>query len=197
MTTPSVADLREALRVLLAGGVVLHPTETVYGFGCDGRSEAACRRVRQLKGVAPDRALIWLVRDLDQARDVAHLTPQAVNLAEAFWPGPLTLVVRGGAGTQALRVSPHPVVDHLLAGLGGPLTSTSANRTGEAPPTTAARASWFGERGPDAFLDAGPCAGTVGSSIVDCTGSRPKLLRAGDLDVARLLEVEEIDTDGV
>ncbi len=176
---------------------MLHPTETVYGFGCDGRSEPACRRVRELKGVAPDRPLIWLVRDLDQAREVAHLTPQAVHLAEAFWPGPLTLVVRRGEGTQALRVSPHPVVGELLARLGRPLTSTSANRTGEPPPTTAARASWHGDRGPDVLLDAGPCAGAVGSSIVDCTGTRPKLLRAGDLDVARLLEVEEIDTDGV
>lgn len=197
MTTPNEADLHRARRILRAGGVVLHPTETVYGFGCDGRSEAACRRVRELKGSAPDRPLIWLVRDLEQANEVAKLSPTSIRLAEAFWPGPLTLVVEGSTGTQALRVSPHPVVADLLSSLGGPMTSTSANRTGEPAPTTVSAATWFGASGPDAVLDVGPCDGAMGSTLVDCTGIRPRLLRAGDLDVARLLEVEEIDTDGV
>jgi len=153
--------------------------------------------VRELKGIPPDRALIWLVRDLDQANEIAKLSPAAGRLAEAFWPGALTLVVEGGAGTQALRISPHPVVADLLSSLGGPLASTSANRTGEPAPTAVSRATWVGDHGPDAVLDSGPCAGALGSTIVDCTGIRPRLLRAGDLDVARLLEVEEIDNDDV
>ncbi len=196
VTTPSAADIARALRALREGGVVLHPTETVYGFGCDARSAVACDRIRRMKGVAPQRPLIWLVRDLEQACAEADLSPVARRLAAAFWPGPLTLVADRGDDTVALRVSPHPTVAMLLADLDGPMTSTSANRTGESPPAAAADATWIGGAGPDVILDAGPCAGTVGSTIVDCTGARPRLLRAGDLDVARLREVEEIDTDG-
>ena len=149
-----------------------------------------------MKGARRGKPLIWLVRDLEQADSQADLTGAARRLAATFWPGPLTLVVPRGAGNVALRVSPHPVVSALLTRLGGPMTSTSANRTGEPPPVWAEDATWVGDDGPDAVVDAGPCAGALGSTIVDCTGTRPRLLRAGDLAVARLREVEEIDTDG-
>jgi len=197
VTTLTAAELHRAVASLRRGGVVLYPTETVYGFGCDVRDGAACARVRALKGVPADRPLIALVRDLAQAAGMVHLTPDAERLARAHWPGALTLVLPGReGGTVALRASSHPVPQALIDGLGGAITSTSANRAGEPPPRRAADASWVGEAGPDVSLDAGPTSGAVGSTIVDCCGPRPRLLRRGDLPVDALVVAVEVGEDG-
>jgi L-threonylcarbamoyladenylate synthase len=183
--------------VLTRGGVLLYPTETVYGFGCDPAAEAACARIGELKGWPAVRPMILLAANLEQAATVVELTPIARELADRFWPGPLTLVLpcRAG-GTQAVRVSPHPTVQALVEAFGGPITSTSANRTAAPPPTTAETASWHGERGPDMVIDGGACAGTVGSTVVDCCGPVARILRRGDLPLEQLRQVVEVAYDG-
>ncbi len=197
MTTASDADLAAAVRALARGGVLLYPTETVYGFGCDAGDRSACARIAALKGWPAPRPMLVLVRDLEGAEAVGEVTPVARALAEAFWPGPLTLVIPEGSGsTVGVRVSPHPVVRQLLDRIGGPITSTSANRTGAAPPRTVGEASWCGDEGPDAVLDGGACAGAVGSTVVNCAGAVARVLRAGDLPVAELMSVVEVADDG-
>ncbi len=185
MTTPGADELRRAAAVLRRGGVLLYPTETVYGFGCDAANPAACELIGRLKGWAGARPMLVLVEDVAQAETVARWAPAARALAERYWPGPLTLVLsdRAGEGTVGIRLSPHPVARALVRDLGRPLTSTSANRTGEPPPRTLADASWHGSRGPELALDGGPCPGRLGSTVVDCTGSRPRVIRRGDLEV--------------
>ncbi len=187
MTTPIPRELlQRSVETLRRGGVVLHPTETVYGFGCDALDAEACGRVRRLKGYTGDRPLIWLVSGLAQAEHHARVEGAARDLALRHWPGPLTLIVPAlQGGTVGVRHSPHPVVNRLIEGLGNPMTSTSANRRGAVPPVTADAASWWGD-GPDVTLDAGPCPGPGGSTIVDCSGAEPVLVRRGELDPAAL-----------
>jgi len=183
--------------VLRRGGVVLHPTETVYGFGCDATSAEACERIWRLKGWPTSRPMIWLVRDAAHAAELATVTVDAAALFERFWPGPLSVVLQMASGdTVGFRQTSHPVAQALVERLGRPLTSTSANRTGEPPPVRAAEAGWHGSRGPDLALDAGPCEGAVGSTIVRCVGDGVELLRQGDLPFEALAQVVEVRRDG-
>ena len=119
------------------------------------------------------------------------------TLAQAHWPGALTLILPShSGGTLALRASPHPVPAALIAGLGRPITSSSANRTGDPPPRHLGDAGWFGPQGPDAAVDGGPTAGRVGSTIVDCCGPAPRLVRRGDLAPDELACAVEERADG-
>lgn len=200
-------DILRATTVLLEHGVIAFPTETVYGIGAIDSDPEAIDRVFQLKGRPSDRALIVLLADVGQldrwARDVS---PIARRLAETFWPGPLTLVLRrqptvldrvtGNKDTVALRVSPHPVCQalhlHLKQHLGHTvgLTATSANRFGEPPATTAEQVLQSlgppDAGGPDFILDRGPSASDRLSTIVDCTSDRPRLLRDGAIDAGAI-----------
>jgi len=193
----TASEIRRAVATLARGGVVLHPTETVYGFGCDAASPTACDRIRRLKGWQGDRPLIWLVEDAASVAEHAIVTEEAAALIEHFWPGPLTIVMATREGeTIGFRHSPHPVIQRLVEGFGRPITSTSANRTGETPPKTAPEAGWLGSTGPDLVLDAGPCGGALGSTIVRCIGGQVELLREGDLPLSALTPVVEVDQDG-
>lgn len=198
MTTPTAAELSLAADILRGGGVVLYPTETLYGFGCDAGRGEACARIGSLKGWAVQRPMILLIDGIEGASQVVRWTPAGRRLAEALWPGALTLLLppRVGEGTVAVRESPHPVVRALVGALGGALTSTSANRTGEPPPRRIQQASWHGPEGPDMVLDSGETAGHRGSTLVDCTGARPRLVRQGDLDPARLAALMEVESRG-
>ena len=156
-------------------------------------------RVRELKGRDGAKPLIVLVPSRRGAVGL-RWTPVAEALAEAFWPGPLTLVlgdpdevfppeVGGGSGTVGVRVSPHPLVTRLLTALDGPLTSTSLNVTGEPPARTGGEAVEAVQRmrGQDVLvLDAGMLPQSTPSTVVDCTGGRPVVLREGSVSVARL-----------
>ncbi len=177
--------------------MLLFPTETVYGFGCDAADAAACARIRRLKGWAGPRPMILLVDGLEGAARVVRWTPGGRRLAQALWPGALTLLLpgRGGEATVAVRQSPHPVARALVASLGRAVTSTSANRTGEPPPRHIGQASWHGATGPDLILDDGETGGVHGSTVVDCSGARPRVVRRGDLDIDRLRAVMEVDLD--
>lgn len=196
---PDVLDLDEVAGHIRGGGLVAYPTETVYGLGglC---TEAAVAGLGLLKRRDPNKPFIVVVRSVD---DVAELswTAEARELARIFWPGALTLVlpdpqrvfpqgVRSPAGTVAVRVSPHPVVARLLAAVGAPLTSTSANAPGAPPARSGADAlevvGALGA-GPEVWvLDAGTLPPSGPSTVVDCTGVHPMVLREGTVPVGRL-----------
>jgi L-threonylcarbamoyladenylate synthase len=198
------SSLDEAAALLLAGGVVALPTDTLYGLAADALSEAAVGRVLRIKGRDPSRPLPVLLAAAADAGAVAQDLPAAFHLAAgAFWPGPLTLVVRArpglpegvrsAAGGIGLRVPAAPPVRELSLRLGRPLTATSANPSGEPPPRDAEGVRrLFAGRGeaPDLLLDGGPCPAGTPSTVLDLTTPRPRILREGALprrEIERLL----------
>jgi len=205
------AAIADAVARLRAGGLVAFPTETVWGLGADAGSEAAMAALRRWKGRGAAQPVSLLVADLEAAAALGlELPPAARRLAAAFWPGPLTLVVPAppgrfatgvarGDGAVGLRCSPHPVAAALAAALAaagaGPLTATSLNRSGEPPARTRAEAERLcaGCDAPWCLPGAAEAGGAEPSSVVDCTGARPRLLRAGAVaraDLERALEQE-------
>ncbi|MEU0598089.1 L-threonylcarbamoyladenylate synthase [Streptomyces sp. NPDC006393] len=184
------SDIEKAAGVLRAGGLVAFPTETVYGLGANAEDPAAVARIFQVKGRPPSHPLIVHIGGAQQLDDWVEDVPATARLlAERFWPGPLTLVLRrgrrvpleatGGLETVAVRVPDHPVALALLGAFGGGVTAPSANRFGQVSPTTAdhVRAE-LGDR-VDFVLDGGPCQVGVESTIVDATGEIPSILRPG------------------
>lgn len=187
-----------ATEVLEAGGLVVHPTETVYGIGGDG-SAGNNRLIARVKRRQPLQPLILLSPDIDAlsaAFPGLEWPEEADVLARAFWPGPLTIVARcpgapegvlGEGDGIAVRVSPDRTVTSIMTRWRRPMTSTSANLAGEAPARTVGQAlAIFGEREdladigcPVVALDAGPTTGTRASTIVSCAGSPPRLIREG------------------
>jgi L-threonylcarbamoyladenylate synthase len=182
---------------LLAGGLVAFPTETVYGLGADACNPAAVARIYSVKGRPADHPLIVHVASMDGLGDWARDVPTyAIALARDYWPGPMTLVVRrsdmagdfvtGGQDTVGVRVPNHPVALGLLeaftAAGGKGVAAPSANRFGNVSPTTAnAVAAELGDylADGDQILDGGACDVGVESTIIDCTGDTPKILRPG------------------
>lgn len=192
------------------GGLVAHPTETVYGLGCALRADALASLARIKRRGSGPRPFLLLVRG---AQDVPGLewTEEANRLAHAFWPGPLTLVLRaageypaevlGEGGTVAVRASPHPAVLAVLGELGEPITSTSANRPGEPPAATAEEVcevlAALAPDDPFWILDGGPLPPSLPSTVLAVTGGRPRILRAGAVPADELRQVvDEIDEPG-
>ncbi len=204
--TSSTDEVERAAAVLAAGGVVAFPTETVYGLGADASNPDAVRRVFAIKGRPADHPVIVHLGSAGSLDSWAVDVPApARRLAEAVWPGPLTLLLRrgpdvsdvvtGGRPSVGLRVPDHPLALALLAALDGyapgaaALAAPSANRFGRVSPTTAdhVRADLGDEV--DLVLDGGPCAVGVESTIVDFTGPAPEVLRLGGLGLDRLAEL--------
>jgi L-threonylcarbamoyladenylate synthase len=184
------SDIEKAASVLRAGGLVAVPTETVYGLGANAEDSAAVARVFQVKGRPPTHPLIVHIGGAEQLGDwVAEVPETARLLAERFWPGPLTLVLRrgrrvpleatGGLETVAVRVPAHPVALALLSAFGGGIAAPSANRFGSVSPTTADHVRVELGDAVDFVLDGGPCEVGVESTIVDTTGDAPSVLRPG------------------
>jgi len=191
----------DAAAVLITGGLVAFPTETVYGLGADACNAAAVARIYSVKGRPADHPLIVHVASMDGLGDWARDVPTyAIALARDYWPGPMTLVVRrsdlagdfvtGGQDTVGVRVPNHPVALGLLeafAAAGGKgVAAPSANRFGNVSPTTAqAVAAELGNylADGDQILDGGACDVGVESTIIDCTGDAPKILRPGAVTV--------------
>jgi L-threonylcarbamoyladenylate synthase len=187
----------DAAGVLMNGGLVAFPTETVYGLGADACNAAAVARIYSVKGRPADHPLIVHVPSMDLLGDWAADVPAyAIALARDYWPGPMTLVVTrselagdfitGGQDTVGVRVPNHPVALGLLeafARAGGKgVAAPSANRFGNVSPTTANAVSdelsdYLADS--DVILDGGACAVGVESTIIDCTGDVPKILRPG------------------
>jgi L-threonylcarbamoyladenylate synthase len=191
--------LAEAAAHLAAGRVVAFPTETFYGLAADPRDAAGVAAVYAIKGRTFTEALPLIAAGREIVEGlVGGLSADARRLADRFWPGPLTLVlplpggalvpaVSAGRATIAVRVSDHPVARALAAAAGGLITSTSANRSGEPPATTATGAAALGD-GLALTLDGGPAPGWQPSTIVDVTGPAVRLLRAGRVPFDRVLE---------
>lgn len=194
------AAARSLTAHLRADGIIAYPTETVYGLGCALRP-AALERLAAFKG---DRPFLLLVAG-PEAVPGLEWSDAALKLAEAFWPGPLTLALTPGTGVfppqvvgpdgaVAVRVSPHPAVRDLLTAARGPVTSTSANRPGEPPARTAAEAAEAAGSLADLLvLDGGALPPALPSTIVRCGPGRVRILREGVIDRETLQEVVEVE----
>lgn len=190
-------DLAFAVAALRRGELVAFPTETVYGLGADGFNEDACRAIYAAKGRPSDNPLILHIADMSDLRDIAEEIPEAaVDLAEAFWPGPLTLVLKkrkvvsntvsGGLDTVAVRMPDNDLARTLIRALGHPLAGPSANVSGHPSPTLAAHVAHdFGDH-IAGVVDGGPCRVGVESTIVDLTTSPYAILRPGGIPRARI-----------
>ena len=203
-------DIEAAARALKAGGLVILPTETVYGLAADAANARAVAKVYEAKGRPGFNPLIAHVADLAAARSIAAFDDRALRLAQAFWPGPLTLVLpvldgsavcdlaRAGLDTVAVRVPAHPVARALLAAFGGPLVAPSANRSGRPSPTTFADAVEETGVAAAAALDGGPCVVGLESTVVALL-DQPRLLRPGAVtraDIEALIgPLAEADAD--
>ena len=190
-----IAEAAEGLR---SGALVAFPTETVYGLGADARNGKAVAGIYEAKGRPAFNPLIVHVPSIDMAMRLGRFDETADRLAQAFWPGPLTLVlplsdeaglsslVTAGLGSVALRVPAHPLAQDLLTAADCPVAAPSANPSGRLSPTTADHVlDGLGGR-IDAVLDGGPCDVGLESTIIACGPDGPRLLRPGGLPVEAL-----------
>jgi L-threonylcarbamoyladenylate synthase len=199
--TVSAAEVARAAALLRAGELVAFPTETVYGLGADAANPAAIAKIFAAKGRPADHPLIVHLPDANHlGRWAADIPESARKLAAAFWPGPLTLILKrhpsvsdaitGGQDTVGLRVPDHPLALQLLrefgGATGGGLAAPSANRFGRISPTSAAHVREELGATVALVLDGGPCAVGIESTILDLSGAAPRILRPGMLDAAAI-----------
>lgn len=197
--TPGVEGegIAEAVRVIRSGGVIAYPTETFYGLGADPFNSAAVTRIFAIKGRRLSEPLPLII-EVPPALNalVAEVTPLAQRLIASFWPGPLTIVldaaealpriVTGGTGTIGVRCPGEPIARSLCEKWSGPLTATSANRSGDPPPVgVEGILSTIGDR-LDLILDGGPTSGGLPSTVVDARGKQCILIRDGCLPWASI-----------
>ena len=205
----------DAAKVLVAGGLVAFPTETVYGLGADACNQLAVARIYAVKGRPADHPLIIHVASIDGLGEWARDVPEyAISLARDFWPGPMTLIVKrselagdfvtGGQDTVGVRVPNHPVALGLLEAFersgGKGVAAPSANRFGHVSPTTAGAVSdelseYLADG--DQILDGGACDVGVESTIIDCTSDVPKILRPGAITEEMIAKSTGLSVVGV
>lgn len=195
MTVFDWKDIGEASDIIRRGGLVAMPTETVYGLAADATDDQAVARIFEAKGRPRFNPLIVHVLDADAANAQASVTPVARRLIDAFWPGPLTLVLprrkdatvsllaTAGLDSIALRSPDHPLARALLGACRRPLAAPSANRSGTVSPTTAGHVRESLGAAVDMILDGGPCPVGVESTIVKVEGDNLVLLRPGGVSV--------------
>ncbi len=191
-------SIAQAAAVLRAGGLVAFPTETVYGLGADALSEEAVAAIFEAKGRPAYNPLICHVPDLRSAEELGLFDERARRVAEAFWPGALTLVVSrnprcaaapavsAGLDTIAIRMPDHELALNLLRETGRPLAAPSANKSGGVSPTTAAHVERSLGAAVDMILDGGPCRVGLESTVLSLTSSTPLLLRPGGVTLDEL-----------
>jgi L-threonylcarbamoyladenylate synthase len=187
------AAIEKAAGILRAGGLVSFPTETVYGLGTRADDPRAVAALYAAKGRPSFNPLIAHVRGIEEARRLGNFSGAAEALAEKFWPGPLTIVVRAasndkvcelaraGLETIAIRIPSHEVSRALLASVDFPIVAPSANRSGHVSPTTAQHVADDLTGKIDLILDGGPSTGGIESTIADFSGPVPRLLRSGGI----------------
>lgn len=205
MSHPTRTDLAHALTTLAAGEAIVYPTETFYALGVDALSPAALERLFAIKGREPDKPVALIAADAAMAFALARdVSAPARRLAKAFWPGPLTLVLParegipaaliGPGGGVGVRVSSHPIALALSAGLGRPISATSANLAGQPPAVqleTARRT--LGDK-VIAFVDGGTLNGGAPSTVVAVNRDRISIIRSGAIgerELAACLDAEE------
>lgn len=189
-----------AAQIIKNGGLVAIPTETVYGLGANGLDEQAVARIFEAKGRPQDNPLILHICGPEQIEQFCHHIPQkAYDLAEAFWPGPLTIVLpakecvpkrtTGGLSTVAVRCPDHDAAREIIRLSGVPIAAPSANISGKPSTTTAAHVLHDHDGKIDLIVDGGACRVGVESTIVDLTEKRPRLLRPGGIGPEELIAV--------
>ena len=197
--------LAEAVAVLKGGGLVAYPSDTVYGLGAAASDEQAVARAFAVKGRLFEKALPLLLADVGDMAPLCAKVPAAAKLlAERFWPGPLTLVLRrspafqsaalGGGDNVALRVPAHPFLRELIRALGEPITGTSANRSGQPSCRTAQEVQRELGDAVDLIIDGGPSRVGRESTVVDITPDALKMLREGTISRT---EIEKVLGQGV
>ena len=206
ITSKDDEELKRAGAVIRAGGLVAFPTETVYGLGGNALDADASRRIYAAKGRPSDNPLIVHISDFSQVYMLAEDVPEtAQKLADAFWPGPLTMILpkselvpettTGGLQTVALRMPNHPAALGLIEQAGVPIAAPSANRSGRPSPTTAAHVLEDMNGKIPIILDGGEVEIGVESTIVDLTGEKPMVLRPGYISREMLQEVLETEVE--
>ena len=190
----------EIIDILLHDGIIAYPTDTVYGLGAHYMSEKAVKRIYRVKGRPSQKGLPLLLSCVEDADFLAAEKPkEMLVLAQAFWPGALTLVLKarpeipveitGTTKTVAVRVPDHPIPRGLVAKLGAPIIGTSANLSGGPDPVTAVDVqSMLGDK-IDCILDGGPTVQGEPSTVLDLTGSVPKVVRVGAIGLLELQSV--------
>ena len=192
-------EIEKAAQILRNGGLVAFPTETVYGLGADASNTAAVKKIFAAKGRPADHPVIVHIASPSDLKHWAAEVPRcAWLLAEKFWPGPLTMVLKrakrvsdlvtGGQDTIGLRVPSHPVAQRLLKAFGGGIAAPSANRFGRLSPTTAQHVREELGDAVDLVLDGGPCDVGIESTIVDLTRDTPAVLRPGRISAQQIAD---------
>ena len=194
---PEPPLVARAVDALMAEGIVAYPTDTLYGLAVDPRNDRSVERLFAVKGRPSALAIPLIAASLEQAQELATFTDADLRLARAFWPGPLTLVLRahqtvsarvlGGGRTVAVRVPSNKIACALAAAFGFCITATSANRSGDAPARSADAAVTALGDAIDLVLDGGPSPSGPASTIVEVGESGPQLIRAGAVGFDRVL----------
>lgn len=190
-----MSDIQKAIEVLNSGGIVIFPTDTVYGIGCRLDDEKALKRLFTLRNRPEEKAVLAVVDSISMAQDYLLPIPQDVRskLMDTYWPGGLTIVLpcntkkvpsiaRGGGTTLGVRQTNHPVLLEIIKGVGVPLVAPSANFAGEATPKT------FQDLDPKLvsmvdYVVEGKCGGDMPSTVIDCSVSPWKILRQGGVKI--------------
>ncbi len=185
-------DIEKASAHVAKGGLVVFPTDTVFGIGCDPFNAEALKKLYAAKQRPPEKSIPVLVSSVARAQELGVMYPIALQLTHAHWPGALTIVVPqntsfpdeiGNDNSIALRLPDHELARTLIAACGGALAVTSANLSGEAPATTTQEAHTIFDDNPDVFVVAGESGHAPPSTIVDCRPDAPKVLRQGAVRV--------------
>lgn len=192
--------VRRAADIIQSGGVIVYPTETLYGIGANALDSRAAKRVREVKKRGDGKPILVIVSGVLMVPDlVREVSVEASILMTAFWPGPLTLVFRAlatipdevtqGTGSVGIRVPSHEFCLSLVRECGFPVTSTSANISGKDPPRTVADLRKALKKGVDLFVDGGTLPSSLPSTVVDVTSFPPRLVRRGAIPAEALLHV--------
>jgi len=191
-------NILAASKIVRRGGLVVYPTDTVYGLGCDPLNVEAVKRLFKAKGERK-KPLPILVSDIEHVEKIAYLSERARRIAARFWPGPLTLVVPKKPAlpdvvtcnleSVGVRVPRHDIALQLIHLSKGLLVGTSANKTGQKPPQTAYEAAEQLGKEVNVILDGGPTALGTPSTVVDLTSEKPKILREGPIRLEDILQV--------
>ncbi len=196
---PSADEIKKAGVVIYGGGLVVFPTETVYGLGADGLNPKAVSAIFKAKGRPSDNPLILHVADMDMAEKIGEINPAARKIMENFWPGPITVIVEkkdivpkevtAGLDTVAIRMPSNLVAKELIKAAGVPVAAPSANLSGKPSPTTFRHAFDDMDGRVDIIIDGGDCDIGIESTVVDTTSNPPTILRPGGVTAEMLGEL--------